>query len=434
MQNREKLTLGLALGVGLLVSAEAHAAAFYLQEQSARASGRAYAGEAAAPEDASTIFYNPAGMTELKRSEAQIGAYVMAPNADISNRGSTASVGGGPASPFIGKDDEGFDPQGFGNLYLATPAAPGLWLGLGVTVPFGLAAHYDSDWFGRYDVTRISVRTIDLAPSIAYQIHPRISIGGGFDVQYAEGKLVNALPNPFDPSGSPTPATDGRLALEGSDWSVGFNVGVLVKPIDNLKVGLTYRSAITQKLEGDATTEFLGTTTVQGFSTDLKLPDITSLGVAYDLTPTITLLGQVNYYGWSRFNELRFRFADGTEAALQEDFRDSWGASIGAQAKVAPGWTIRGGIAYDQTPTRDSLRSAAIPDVDRVWIALGASYDFSETVTLDVSFEHMFENSGPINRTNVFPLPGGLPTTTVQTAGETETSSDVLGVTLRMKF
>lgn len=143
MQNREKLTLGLALGVGLLVSAEAHAAAFYLQEQSARASGRAYAGEAAAPEDASTIFYNPAGMTELKRSEAQIGAYVMAPNADISNRGSTASVGGGPASPFIGKNDDGFDPQTFGNLYLATPAAQGLWLGLGVTVPFGLAAHYD---------------------------------------------------------------------------------------------------------------------------------------------------------------------------------------------------------------------------------------------------------------------------------------------------
>lgn len=431
MQNQTKLTLSLALGGAILVSAEAHSAAFMLQEQSARASGKAYAGEAASPEDASTIFYNPAGMTELKRPEVQVGAYVMAPNAEIKNRGSNVSVFGNPATSFVGKDDQGFDPQAFGNLYLAAPASQGLWLGLGVTVPFGLAAHYDSDYFGRYDTTRANVRAIDIAPSIAYAIHPKVSIGGGVDVQYFDGKLVNALPNPFDPSGAPTPATDGRLALEGSDWSVGYNVGVLVKPVDKVRVGLTYRSAITHKLEGDATTTFLGATTVQAFSTDIKLPDTTQLGVAYDLTPTVTLYGQVNYYGWSRFKELRFKFADGTEATVQENFRDSWGASIGAAARVAPGWTVRGGLAYDQSPTRDNeSRSTAIPDVDRVWVALGASYDFNESLTLDISYEHMFENSGTINRTNSFPTLA----TTVQTRGETETSSDVLGITLRMKF
>lgn len=431
MQNQTKLTLSLALGGAILVSAEAHSAAFMLQEQSARASGKAYAGEAASPEDASTIFYNPAGMTELKRPEVQVGAYVMAPNAEIKNRGSNVSVLGNPATSFVGKDDQGFDPQAFGNLYLAAPASQGLWLGLGVTVPFGLATHYDSDWFGRYDTTRANVRAIDIAPSIAYAIHPKISIGGGVDVQYFDGKLVNALPNPFDPSGAPTPATDGRLALEGSDWSVGYNVGVLVKPVDKVRVGLTYRSAITHKLEGDATTTFLGATTVQAFSTDIKLPDTTQLGVAYDLTPTVTLYGQVNYYGWSRFKELRFKFADGTEATVPENFRDSWGASIGAAARVAPGWTVRGGLAYDQSPTRDNeSRSTAIPDVDRVWVALGASYDFNESLTLDISYEHMFENSGTINRTNSFPTLA----TTVQTRGETETSSDVLGITLRMKF
>ena len=431
MQNHRKLTLSLALGGAFLFSAEAHSSAFMLQEQSARASGKAYAGEAASPEDASTIFYNPAGMTELKRSEVQVGAYMMAPNADIKNRGSNASVLGNPATPIVGKDDQGFDPQGFGNLYLATPAAQGLWLGVGVTVPFGLATHYDSDWFGRYDTTRASIRTIDIAPSVAYAIHPKVSIGGGVDFQYFDGKLVNALPNPFDPSGAPTPATDGRLAVEGSDWSVGFNIGILVKPVDNLRVGLTYRSAIDHKVEGDATTELFGITSVQGFSTEVKLPDTTQLGVAYDITPTVTLYGQVNFYGWSRFDELRIKFADGSEAVVPQNFRNSWGAAVGAQARVAPGWTVRGGFAYDQTPTRDNeSRSAAIPDVDRFWIALGASYDFTESLTLDLSYEHMFENSGPINRTNSFPTLA----TTVQTTGETETSSDVFGLTLRMKF
>ena len=44
---------------------DAQAGAFLMQEQSTKASGRSYAGEAAIAQDASTIFYNPAGMTEL---------------------------------------------------------------------------------------------------------------------------------------------------------------------------------------------------------------------------------------------------------------------------------------------------------------------------------------------------------------------------------
>lgn len=417
-------------GALILSSGEAHSAAFMLNEQSPSASGRSYAGSAAIADDASTIFYNPAGMTELKRAEAQIGTHLIMPRAEISNRGSTASVLFGPAAPFTGTSDQGFDPQMSGHMYLAAPAAEGLWLGLGVTVPFALANHYDNDFFGRYDSTRASLRAVDIAPSIAYRVHPRISIGGGVDIQYMDAKLVNALPNPFDPSGAPTPATDGLFSVEGSDWSLGYNVGALFKPVDNVRVGLTYRSAISHKIEGEATTEFGGAKTVQDVSTEVKLPDTIALGVAYDVTPTVTLLGQVGYYGWSRFKEVRLKLADGTQPTTTENFRDTWSLSLGAQWAVAPGWKLRTGMMYDQTPTRDQYRSTIIPDVDRLWASVGATYEISDSVALDFSYQHMFAKEGPINRTNSFPTLA----TTVQTTGTTETSADIVGLTLRMQF
>src|SRR3546814_952901 len=128
----------------------------------------------------------------------------MVPRAEISNNGSTSNLG-----TVVGESDQGFDPQTFGHLYLAALAAQDLWLGLGVTTPFGLANHYDSDFFGRYDSLRTSVRTIDVAPTIAYAVHPKISLGGGIDVQYSDAKLVNAIP-----VGAVTPATDGLFTVE----------------------------------------------------------------------------------------------------------------------------------------------------------------------------------------------------------------------------
>lgn len=424
MQNSRRLQLCVAMGGFLALASEAHSAAFMLNENSTTASGRSYAGGAAIAADASTIFYNPAGMTELKRAEAQIGTYVIAPNAEISNRGTNRS-----GTPIAGQSGQGFEPQMAGNLYFATPVSEKLWAGLAVTVPFALQNEYKKDFIGRYDSTSAKILTVDIAPSVAYKLDPRFSIGGGIDFQYAEAKLVNALPVP----GSFIPATDGEFKVEGSDWSVGFNLGALYKPRSDLRLGLTYRSAIDHKIEGNATTNIalLSVNTVQSFSSDFRLPDTTSLGVAYDISPTVTLLGQVGYYGWSRFNEVRLKLADGTQPTTTENFRDTWSLAIGAEWAVAPGWTLRGGMLYDQTPTRDQYRSTIIPDVDRLWASIGATYAISDRLALDVSYQHMFAKEGPINRLNDFTSTLGV---SVQTSGTTETSADIIGLTLRMQF
>lgn len=416
----------------LLAAAETRAAGFFLQEQSAAASGRAFAGDAAAAKDASTIFYNPAGMTELRGSfQGEAGVYLIAPEANMSDRGSTISVGGLPATATGGAaNDQAFNPQPSGNLYLAAPFNPDLWFGVGITVPFGLRDHYQSNYFGRYDSTKIELRTIDIAPSVAYAVTRWLSIGAGIDVQRADAKLQNALPNPLAPGG-PSPTTDGLFDATGGDWTVGFNLGLLLKPTSVLRLGFSYRSGMDHNLKGNSSTEIPGIlSSSQPATASFKLPDVASFGVAYVLMPDLTLLGQVDYYGWSRFKEIRFTFADGTQQVLPQNYKDSFGVSLGAEWKASAAWTIRGGVEFDQTPTPNDARSTAVPDSDRTWLAFGVSYEISDRIGIDMSYAHAFATSAPINRTTNFTT---LATVAV-TKGSTSDSSNVVGLAMRFRY
>ncbi len=414
----------------LLVSASAHAAGFALQEQSVKGSGRAFAGEVAMADDASVMFYNPAGLTQLSGPQAYAGAYAIIPSAKLSDAGSSMTVGPYPAMPVGGlSGEQGFSAQPAGYLYGAAPVADGLWAGIAVTVPFGLKNNYKPDYFGRYNSTKSTFIAVDIAPTLAYRLNNQVSIGGSVNIQRANATLANALPNPLAPGG-PSPASDGLFTAKASDWSVGFTAGILFQAAPDLRVGVSYRSKVKHTLKGDATTEFAGMTTVQGVTADVTLPDIISAGLAYQATPDVTLMAQFNYYGWSSFKEVRLKFEDGTEAATTEDFKNVWGASVGAEVKATEDWTLRGGLEYDKTPTRDAYRSTRIPDADRIWAALGATYRLSDAVSVDLSYVHMFVKSEPINRTNAFPLLA----TTVETVATTRTSSNVLGIGLRGSF
>lgn len=417
-------------GAAAFMSVSAQGAGFALQEQSVKASGRAFAGEVAMADDASVMFYNPAGMTQLAGPQVYAGAYAIIPKAKLSDGGSTLAIGPFPSIPVGGLSaEQGFSAQPAGYMYGAAPIGEGLWAGIAVTVPFGLKNDYKTDYFGRYDSTKSTFIAIDVAPTVAYRLSDQVSLGGSINFQHADAELVNALPNPLAPGG-PSPATDGVFTAEGDDWSIGFTAGILVHATSDLRFGLSYRSSIKHRLEGDATTEFAGTTTVQGVSADVDLPELISAGFAYEATPDLTLLAQFNYYGWSSFEEVRLVFEDTTEAATVEDFRNVWGVSVGAQYVVDEAWTVRGGLEYDQSPSRDAYRSTRIPDADRIWAAVGATYRFSDRVAVDLSYVHMFVKSEPINRTNEFPLL----VTTVETVGTTKTSSNVLGIGLRGSF
>ncbi len=422
-----RLTCGAALALALgmnLWAGVAHAGGFYLDERSVRASGRAYAGAAAIADDAGAQTYNPATLAALSGSQISGGGYLIMPRARVRNDGSHMDVGPFTGIPVGGADDQGFDPQPTGYLHLATPVTPDFWLGLSASVPFGLKDEYDADFFGRYDSTRSKVVVIELAPSIAWAATPQLSLGATLSVQRASVTLVNAVPNPFDPE------SDGSFHVKGKDWSVGYALGVLWRPAPDFSLGLSYRGAVDHRMTGSAALDLGPMATTQDAAADLRLPDMITLGLAWDVSERLTLLAGVSRFGWDRFKEVRLELEDGSELVSPENFRDTWSVSLGAEWKAHDRLTLRGGVQWDETPTVDAHRSTRIPDADRLWLAVGASYGLTENLWLDLSLSHMFANTEPINRAIAY----ADFATTIVTTGTTRARSNIIGVGLSSKF
>src|SRR5579864_7101212 len=186
-----------ALGVPLV----AEAGSFALNEQSVSGLGVAYAGGAAQAEDASTLFFNPAGIVWLDQGEAQLGAHGILPSSIFTNQGSRYNL---PGTPFNGLPISGGNDGDAGvdhvlpNLYLTEPILRNsqfgdLTLGIGVTVPFGLETDYSPGWVGRYQALRTKLTTFDIQPTIAYRIWDRLSFGAGLDIQYVSARLTQAI-------------------------------------------------------------------------------------------------------------------------------------------------------------------------------------------------------------------------------------------------
>jgi long-chain fatty acid transport protein len=426
----------------LLLPCKAEAGGFYLPTQSGSSIGLATAGSAARAQDGTTVFYNPAGMTALGRGFVEGGGFLTLNKASIRDTGSAAATPGtlGAPVPLTG------DPHGepfavipVPNQYAAQPWLGGtLWLGLAVTAPFGSAGKYQQDWFGRYDSIETTLTVLDVAPSLAYRVTDSLSVGGGIDVQYAYAKLVSALPNTLNPGG-PTPSTDGRSVLEGDDWSVGFNVGIWLRLGDATRVGLHYRSGIMHRLEGTAEVSGLtgplsaanGTSRA---SADLDLPGFVTLGVAHKLTPALTVLGEFQWFNWQTSDELRVKFANGqADLVRPQHYRNTVAVAVGVEYALTERWTLRSGVRFDETPTRDNFRSSSFPDSNYVVAAIGAGYAWGSRLVLDVGYAHGFFFSDEINLTQTF-FEGTPAAATINTRGRTDVQGNSLSLTLRYHF
>ena len=260
-----RIRTGLAVAVsllGMLWSRDVHAQGFFINQQSVRGLGRADAGNVAAANDPGTIFFNPAGMTELWRKDessirwkAALSVHTIIPRATLDNAGSTATTPGtlGAPLPFAATDAKNpTDPTPIPNAYFAYRLkGDRLYVGGGLTFPFGLSEEYAGDWWGRYDSLKAELTTKNFAPTFAFRVSDKVSIGGGIDIQSSDSELSSAIPNPFVPGG-PTADTDARIKITGNDKTVGFNAGILLKPNDKLRLGVHYRSGMNYELDGTA--------------------------------------------------------------------------------------------------------------------------------------------------------------------------------------
>lgn len=423
------------------------ATGFYINQQSVRGLGRVDAGNTAGADELGTIFFNPAGLTQIwsksdpKAPKASFGVHLIIPRSDQKDRGSAVATPG-TLGNFVGvgggNGHDPTDPTPVPNLYAALPLLNGrAAVGVGVNIPFGLAARFSDEWFGRYDAIEASLRTINLSIVGAYRFDSGLSLGAGFDVQYARTSLINAIPNPLAPGG-PSSATDARVRSTGHDYTAGFNVGLLYSFNDHDRVGLHYRSGMKHRIEG--TSDFTGLTgPLAGFNglvdvdTKLKLPAIVSAGFRAKLTDKVVLLGDVKWFNWSAFREIRIRFADGRPDGVRPTrYRDTYAVALGAEYLATPKWTLRGGVQYDRTPTVDGFRDTTVPDSNRIWLGLGTTYR-AKHWSFDFAFNHVFFEDTRIALTRSFfdntPL-----ATTVRINSDVRTVTNTLSVDFKYAF
>ena len=408
---RRSMAAAVALAVGC-ANGVAYGSGFQLMEQNASGLGNAYAGQAAAAENASTVFFNPAGMTRIPGRQAVLAVNAIGPSAEFSNSGGSTAPLGLPSPGGNGGDAGGW--AAVPNAYLTWQLAPQLWFGLGVSVPFGLKTEYDQRWVGRFQSQNSEIKTVDVNPSIAYKVNEVLSLGAGISYQRAEVKV--------DRSAILVPPAESRAQIDIDDSQWGFNLGVLVNLSPGTRIGLTYRSAMDYELTGNirfSNVPVLGTAT-NGVRASAQLPDTISWAVAHAFNPRWEMLADITYTRWSKLKAVPLVTTSASAVVpasgvtldtFNFQFKDSYRVGVGVNYKWSDAFTLKLGAAYDKSPVEDRFRLTFLPDSDRTWLAIGAQYRMSKQATLDIGYAHLFVKDGSINQQRgvaALPLQGNV--------------------------
>jgi long-chain fatty acid transport protein len=397
----------LALTLCLAWAGESEAAGYAVKEQSGRLLGTAFAGAGSSAEDPSVLFYNPAGVGRLDGDRLSVSGSGIFTRSEFDGTGTLTPFG----VPIPGGDggDAGKDAL-VPAVYVTVAPLDFLHLGLGVNAPFGLSTEYEDDWVGRYHALESSLRTYDIQPVVAVKPVPWLSIGAGARFQYADAELTQAIDFGSVLAGLGVPGAapfgaDGKVELQASDWGFGYSVGALAEPIPGTRVGFAFRSKIDQDLNGNVDFEQVPAPLQaqaafqdQHAVADVTTPESIDLSIYQEIGERWAVMADAQWTNWSRFDELRvdFDLEGAADAVTKESWHDSWFFALGTEYRPLDPLTLRAGFAYDDAPIRNEHRTARLPDQDRFWLALGASYAFTRWLSADLGYAHIFVREADI--------------------------------------
>ncbi len=437
----------------------AYASGFALIEVNASGQGNAYAGAAANTNNASTVYFNPAGMMNLSGQQLALASHFIEPSADFENDGSTLAplLGSGPLS---GVDDDGGEGAFVPNFYWVKPLEGNMSFGLGVNTPFGLKTEYDDEWVGRYHGILSDLQTINFNPSLGYRVNEKLSVGGGVNVMFAKVDLTSAVdmgalclglaPGVCGPAGV-TPGTlsnDGSAELDGDnfdDLALGFNLGLHYMISNQTSIGIAYRSEIDIEVEGDADFSLPAVTGVPsgavagvigasglfvdtGLNAEVTLPASFSVSLAHRVDK-FTWLVDVTWTGWSSFDELRVEYDNPLQpdTVTTEGWDDTLRYAVGFDYRATDKLILRAGLALDETPVPSAeRRTPRLPGDDREWVSLGLTYMATKSISIDIGYSHLFIDDAKIDNT----FESLVPTLNHDLTGEYEADVDILSAQL----
>ncbi len=390
-----------------LLGGRAEASGFALREQSAVGQGTSFAGSTARSDDPSFLFFNPAAIGFLEGYQAALVGTLAAPYINVTG-GSASRTGALGGSPITGSanGDAGADVV-LPAFYATARIAPDWAVGISSTTPWGLVTKYPADSIGRYHALTSSLTTFNIQPTISWRPLPGLVIGAGLQIQYADARLSNAVD--FGALIRRPGGADGRATITGTDTSLGFSIGAVYEPIQGTRLGLSYRSAITQNLSGRASFEGVPAPLAGAFpastraSAQLNLPDSLTFGVSHQLSPNWMILADVGWTNWSRFSDLTVNMAGRSPSVTEERWRDSWMFALGAEWRAQPDLRLRAGVAYDTTPVPDSTRTPRVPDADRFWLSMGGTWTLARNIDLSLAYSHLVMPDASVRLTDSGP-------------------------------
>ena len=260
--------------------------------------------------------------------------------------------------------------------------------GIGVYNPFGSRLEWANDWKGQFLIREIDLKTFFIQPTVSYKLHEKLGIGVGFVFATGSFKLRKGVPI------QDSSANYGEGNLEGNASGVGFNAGIYFKASEKLSIGIDYRSQVNVKVEKgtaeftvpNSVSEFFPETT---FSTQLRLPQVATLGIGYVLNSKLKLALDINFIGWKSYDSLIIDFKQNTDKLADihsaRMYENVFIFRIGGQYQLTDKWTVRLGSYYDMTPVKAGYLTPETPDVNKIGITSGASFRVTKKIHLDLS-------------------------------------------------
>jgi long-chain fatty acid transport protein len=370
MQSRRMLLVVSCVLVAGLASS-VWSAGFALYEGGAR--GNALGGTMVARDpDPSSIYVNPAAITDLEGAHVGAGVTAIRPVVDVETLTAAGKV--------TTESDRNtwLPPHAYGTYQINDK----VWSGVGVYSRFGLGSEFDPDWPGRFNSYKADIQTVTVNPNIALKLDDHFSLAAGLSAMWFDLDLRRKIP---------VMGSELDFILTGDSWGYGYNAGLRYKLNDRVAAGIAYQSTITQEIEGSADVGVLGKSDASG---DIKLPDMVFVGVAVKPIDKLSVeIGGV-YTRWSTYDELSVRIDDPTllgktTVRSEKDWDDVWRYAAGVEYEAAEALVLRAGYVYDQTPDPDATADYLVPANDRHIFSVGAGYNW-RSWKFDLSYSYLY--------------------------------------------